>query len=217
MKKTVLLLSGGLDSAILLAHLRDEGREVCALSVNYGQRHFREIAAAEQLGKHYGVSLLFLNLPQLSLAFGPAPLLTGASDVESLPAEATVVPNRNMVLLSLAAAHALSSGAGEVALAAHLDDIGAYPDCRHDFLAVMNNAILLASACQVTLRTPLKYLSKGQVVKLGAKLGVPFGLTYSCYAGRGQHCGRCAACRGRKKGFAEAGVEDPTEYEEDVA
>jgi 7-cyano-7-deazaguanine synthase len=206
MQKIVLLLSGGLDSAVLLWRLLDQGDQVHALCVAYGQRHLRELAHAHALARRAGVPLVRVDLA------GAAALFAGSGLIGEGDGQTTVVPNRNMVLISLALAHAIQVGAYGVAYAAHAGDHDVYPDCRPEFSEAMDR---VASICH---HTPLRVIRpfggylKSDLVRLGASLGVPLELTYSCYAGGDTHCGCCAACRERRAAFRLAKMPDPTAY-----
>lgn len=212
--KTVVLLSGGLDSSVLLAHLLADGHECRAMSVLYGQRHRREVQAAAAVAAHYGVPHELVELPP-SLMAGTT--LTGGGAVphghyahESM--KATVVPNRNMVLLALAGAVAVRERCDAVGYAAHAGDHFIYPDCRPEFAGAMADALHLCDERPVQLLRPFVRWSKADIAFRGAALSVPMGLTWSCYEGGGRHCGLCGTCVERREAFALAGVTDPTEY-----
>ena len=216
--KALVLFSGGLDSTVLATQLKAEGAETRLLSIDYGQRHARELKRAEQIAKSLELSHQVLRLPDLG------PLLGGSSltdDNVELPEghyaeesmKATVVPNRNMILLALAGGHALSIKFDTIAYAAHAGDHAIYPDCRPEFADAMETALGLADWEKLSLHRPFVHLSKTDLVKKGAQLGAPLHLTWSCYAGREIHCGKCGTCVERKEAFALAKIPDPTEYE----
>lgn len=217
--KAVLCYSGGLDSTTLLYHLRKEKYEVYPLMVYYGQKHERELTAAQSIcdaiGLHNASELLDLEslvkVMKGSSQTSDVPVPDGHYAEESM--KVTVVPNRNMVLLSLATAWAVSLKAEVVAYAAHAGDHTIYPDCRPEFIATMAIAMGLCDWHKVGLMTPFSVYSKADIVKLGEGLGVPFEKTYSCYKGRKKHCGLCGTCTERKEAFKLAKVEDPTSYE----
>jgi 7-cyano-7-deazaguanine synthase len=215
--KIILTLSGGLDSTVLLHHLLEAGHELRALGVDYGQRHRRELEAAATLAARAGVEFKCLDLSSLR------PLLPGSaltSDV-AVPAGAyapetlqvTVVPNRNMVLLSLATAWAVALRYDAVSYAAHAGDHAVYADCRDEFVAACERAAQLGNEHRVSFLRPFVAWHKRDIVARGAALGVPFELTWSCYAGGARHCGRCSTCVERRAAFGAAGVPDPTTYE----
>ena len=218
--KALVLFSGGLDSTVLAAQLQADGIETRLLSIDYGQRHAKELNKAEKIAQALGLPHRILRLPDLG------PLLGGSSltdDEMELPEghyaeesmKATVVPNRNMILLALAGGHALSIGFDTIAYAAHAGDHTIYPDCRPEFADAMEKALGLADWQNLDLHRPFVNFSKEELVRKGNELGAPLELTWSCYAGREKHCGKCGTCVERKEAFALAKVEDPTEYEDD--
>lgn len=215
--KIVLLHSGGLDSSVLLYHLRDAGDEVAALSVRYGQRHHREIDAAAAICVHAGVEHRIADLAGLRELLAGSALTdetvavpTGEYGIDNM--KQTVVPNRNMVLLAIAGAWAVSLKAAAVAYAAHSGDHEIYPDCRPAFADAMAKALSLCDWHAPQLLRPFVNMNKADIARRGAELDVPFNLTWSCYQGGDQHCGDCPTCRERKKAFQEAEVDDPTQY-----
>ncbi|MFM7399105.1 MAG: 7-cyano-7-deazaguanine synthase QueC [Verrucomicrobiota bacterium] len=216
MDRTALIYSGGVDSTVLLAHLLAEGREVHCLSVDYGQRHRRELDAARAICVHYGVDHRLADLRALAPLFG-SNALTGGVKVpeghyEEESMKATVVPNRNMLLISVATAWAVSLKAESVAYGAHGGDHAIYPDCRPEFAEALDRAVRLADWHEVRLERPFVKMDKAAIVRRGAELDVPFGLTWSCYVGGERHCGKCGTCVERKEAFRLAGVTDPTDY-----
>lgn len=218
---TVLIHSGGLDSTVLLYHLLAEGHTVSALSVHYGQRHAKELGCAAAIAKHLGVRHEVADLrPVSGLLAGSSLTSPEISVPEGHYAEenmkATVVPNRNMILLALAAGWAISQKADAVAYAAHSGDHAIYPDCRTEFADAMRHAIGLADWHKVDLVRPFVTLTKADIVRRGAQLSVPFAETWSCYKGGELHCGRCGTCIERREAFHLAGVPDPTPYASDA-
>jgi 7-cyano-7-deazaguanine synthase len=219
--KTVLIYSGGMDSTILLYHLLAEGHEVAALTVDYGQRHRREIQSAREICEARGLDHEVADLR------GLRKLLAGSSltdDSMAVPdghyaeetMKMTVVPNRNMLMISVATAWAISLKAQTVSYAAHAGDHTIYPDCRREFADALNTAMELADWQEVSLHRPFIELTKADLVTLGAELGVPFEQTWSCYKGEEEHCGRCGTCIERREAFHLAGVPDPTPYATDA-
>jgi len=209
--KVVLLLSGGLDSAVLLYQLKAKGHEVVALSVGYGQRHRQELQAAGRVAGVADVRWLLaeVELPQVGALMDPGQALPDAPP-DHPSQEVTIVPGRNLALLSLAAAWAQSMGAGGIAYAANYDDAAIYPDCTTSFAVAAKD--FFAAFMQLRLLGNWIY-TKAEIVEIGHELKVPFELTYSCYSGEVKHCGRCGACRARAAAFKAAKVNDPTEYE----
>ena len=220
MKKhsTVLIYSGGLDSTILLYDLVKSGFNVKALSVDYGQRHKKELQHAKNLCKeldvkHHIADISAINplLAGSSLTSADIKVAEGHYEDESM--KSTVVPNRNMIFLSIAIAWAISTGTDSVSFAAHKGDHAIYKDCRVNFFKAMNRAMQTSGADNVSLYTPFSLLTKTTIVKLGNLLDVPFNQTWSCYNGGKNHCGRCGTCVERKEAFELAGVTDPTIYD----
>jgi 7-cyano-7-deazaguanine synthase len=219
-KKTVVLLSGGLDSSTLLYDvLRAEGdKNTISLSVHYGQRHWRELAAAYAISKRARVQHVTVDVPQTIWDGASSSQVGVKEDVphghyadESM--KVTVIPNRNMLLLATAAAVALSRGALRLAYAAHAGDHAIYPDCRPAFIDAMRLAFKVCAYEPLELYTPFNFMTKADVVLKGHHLSVPLELTYSCYEGNERHCGRCGTCVERREAFQVAKVDDPTEYE----
>lgn len=219
--KTVLIYSGGLDSTVLLYHLRAAGHDLHALSVDYGQRHRCELTHAASICAELHVPNPVADLSSIQ------PLLAGSSltSAEIEVAEghyteenmkSTIVPNRNMILLSVATGHALSIGAEQVAYAAHSGDHAIYPDCRNEFADAMANAIKLCDWNTVELARPFVEWTKADIVRRGAELELPFEKTWSCYKGLDLHCGRCGTCIERREAFDLAEVKDPTAYAHDA-
>ena len=219
--KSLVVHSGGMDSTVLLYQLLQAGDEVKALSINYGQRHSRELEAARALCAELGVEHRVADLSGLSDLLAGSALTSSDIEVpEGHYAEdnmkATVVPNRNMILLSVAAGWAISSKYDRIAYAAHSGDHAIYPDCRNEFAEALDGAIRLADWHEVSLYRPFVDMTKADIVSVGAKLGVPFEKTWSCYKGQDLHCGRCGTCVERREAFYLAGVEDPTTYAPDA-
>ena len=216
--KAVVLFSGGLDSTILAAQLIEEGAEIRLLSIDYGQRHAKELAHGEMLAREMKVPRKVLSLPGLGSILSGSSLTDDSVDLpeghyEEESMKATVVPNRNMILLALAGGYALSSGFDTIAYAAHAGDHVIYPDCRPEFADAMQKALGLADWDSLKLHRPFVNLSKADLVRRGHELKAPLSMTWSCYAGRERHCGKCGTCVERKEAFELAKINDPTEYE----
>jgi 7-cyano-7-deazaguanine synthase len=219
--KAVVLLSGGLDSATVLACAKADGRECFALSFDYGQRHKAELEAAANVAAALGAvehRIVRLDLAQ----FGGSALTDSRIAVPTSPSEGipvTYVPARNTVFLSLALAWSEVLGAQDIYIGVNAIDYSGYPDCRPEYIEAYEKMANLATRAGVEgktlkINTPLIHLSKAEIIRLGTKLDVDYGLTVSCYSAseQGRACGRCDACRLRAKGFVEAGVADPTHY-----
>lgn len=216
--RAVVLLSGGLDSTVLLYHLRSIGYEVVeALTVHYGQRHHCELGAAGQIAEEARIPFRIVDLSAIREHIGGSsqtdagvPVPMGHYADKSM--KATVVPNRNMMLLSVALARAVVLDAPFVAYAAHAGDHPIYPDCRPAFVGAMNEAARLCDYKPRRIIRPFIDSSKAFIARLGAELKAPLHLTWSCYVGQDRHCGTCGTCVERREAFQLAGVEDPTDY-----
>jgi 7-cyano-7-deazaguanine synthase len=217
----VVLLSGGMDSATVVAMARAEGLRVHALSIDYGQRHQAELLAARQVAVALGVA----SLKQLQLdlrAIGGSALTSEDFAVPEAPGvgiPVTYVPARNTVLLALALGHAEVLDARQIFVGVNAVDYSGYPDCRPAFVEAFEALANVATKAGVEgrgmrIRAPLLTLSKADIIRAGTALGVDYALTVSCYQAdeAGRACGRCDACRLRAQGFAEAGLPDVTRY-----
>lgn len=222
-KKAVVLFSGGLDSTTCVAIAQSEGFEVYTLSFNYGQNHSAELDRAKDLAKTFNVKAHHLLSLPISDYKGSS-LTDAAMDIpdyakdEGIPN--TYVPARNTIFLSYALGLAEVIGAQDIFIGANEVDYSGYPDCRPDYLYAFEQVANLATKAgregkSFNIRSPLLRLSKADIIKLGIKLGIDYGLTVSCYRADkdGHACGTCDSCVYRKKGFDEAGVEDPTIYQ----
>ncbi|MDR2679042.1 MAG: 7-cyano-7-deazaguanine synthase QueC [Zoogloeaceae bacterium] len=222
-QKAVILLSGGLDSATCLAEARHQGFETYCLSFDYGQRHRAELDAAARVAQALGARehrILKLDLQQ----FGGSALTDPALAVPTTgvrPGEIpiTYVPARNTILLSLSLAWAEVLEARDIFVGVNAVDYSGYPDCRPEYIAAFEHMANLATRAGVegqklTLHTPLQHRTKAEIIQMGQRLGVDYGLTVSCYQAdtQGRACGLCDSCRLRREGFKEAGVPDPTRY-----
>lgn len=226
-KKAVILLSGGLDSAVTLAVAHSEGFRCYALTFRYGQRHNQEVEAAMKVASFLGVfehRIIDIDLA----AFGGSALTDSAIEVPKDRAELgnpaqiplTYVPARNTIFLSYALAWAEVLGAFDIFIGVNVTDYSGYPDCRPEFIAAFQKTANLATAAAIEgksryhIHTPVIKMTKAQIILVGAKLGVDFSITHSCYDPdqQGRSCGRCDSCRLRLKGFAETGLKDPIKY-----
>jgi 7-cyano-7-deazaguanine synthase len=225
-KRAVVLLSGGLDSATVLAIARSEGFELYALSFSYGQRHVWELEAANQVAASIGVALH--RVAQIDLrVFGGSALTDDIAVPKGRDANemshgipVTYVPARNTIFLSFALAWAEVLGASDVFIGVNALDYSGYPDCRPEFIEAFEKMANLATRAGVEgsqslkIHTPLIALTKAQIIAKGLELGVDYGLTSSCYdpSQSGEPCGQCDSCLLRQKGFGEIGIADPLKY-----
>ena len=222
--KALVLFSGGVDSStcLAIAVAKYGAKEVLALSVSYGQKHSKELEAAQKIAEYYGVMLKTIDLSKI-FEDSNCSLLQGST--EDIPTESydeqlkksggspvsTYVPFRNGLFLSCAASVALSFGCNEIYYGAHSDDAAgnAYPDCSSEFNDSINRAIFIGSGDRLIVCAPFIGLSKAEVVKRGLELGVPYELTWSCYSGTDKPCGVCGTCRDRIAAFEKNGMTDP--------
>jgi len=221
MKPAVILLSGGLDSATVLGIACQAGYACHALSLDYGQRHTAELAAAARVARSLGAvehRVLRLGLGDFGgSALTDASIAVPESPTEGIPV--TYVPARNTVMLALALAWAEVLGSRDIFIGVNAVDYSGYPDCRPEFIAAFEHMANLATRAGVEgarlhVHAPLQYLSKAEIIQRGTELGVDYAQTVSCYQAdsEGRACGRCDACRLRREGFLAAGLADPTRY-----
>lgn len=217
MKNVLMVLSGGMDSVTMLYEYASEID--LAVNFTYGSNHnARELECARAHCRRLGIELVEINLGFIgeyfysSLLEGADAIPEGDYDVSNM--KSTVVPFRNGIMLAAAAGLAESRGLKVVMIANHAGDHALYPDCRPDFVDAMGKAISEGTYEHIELRAPYTHLSKGEIVERGARLGVDYAMTYSCYKGGEKHCGKCGTCMERKQAFAYAGISDPTDYDE---
>lgn len=218
--KAVVVASGGMDSATLTWHYAAQGYDLILVGFDYGQRHRKELESLHKIAAHHNAEARIVTLPIRDLLHGSA--LT--SDDVDVPdghyaqdtMKATVVPNRNAIMLSIATGVAVAEGAQIVATGVHAGDHFIYPDCRPAFFIPFADAMNHANEGFVVdgfrVEAPFINMSKAEIAALGDSLGVDYGITWSCYKGGDIHCGRCGTCVERIEAFLDAGVEDPTEY-----
>lgn len=219
-KKAVILVSGGMDSAVTMAIAKEQGFLCYALSVSYGQRHGAELDAANELAKLQGAAehkTVVVDLRSIGGSALTSDIAVPESASEGIPI--TYVPARNTIMLSIALGWAEVLGANDIFCGINAVDYSGYPDCRPEFLAAFQNLANLATKAGVEgaglrLHAPLIAMSKADIAREGIRLGVDFSRTVSCYQAddSGRACGRCDACRLRAAGFDEAGIADPTRY-----
>ncbi len=221
--KALVLCSGGVDSTTLLAMaVKEYGKEnVIALAIGYGQKHEKEVNTAKEISKYYGVEQMYLDLSKI-FSYSNCSLLSHSTEElpqgsyadqkrETTVPVSTYVPFRNGLFLSSAASIALSRDCSILYYGAHHDDMAgnAYPDCSEDFVNNMNAAIMTGTANQLKIEAPFIHWSKGDIVKKGLELGVPYDKTWSCYEGGERPCTTCATCIDRQRAFEKNGVTDP--------
>ncbi len=221
-KRAVAIVSGGMDSVTLAYLLNSEGYDLHLLSVDYGQRHKKEISYAERCAERLGASFDVVDIS------GVGKLLSGSALTDDIDVPhghyaektmaVTVVPNRNAIMLSIAYGVAVAREAQVVATAVHAGDHYVYPDCRPEFIeafdAMQQKAVEGFGDSKLHLYTPFVHKTKAQIAEVGASLGVPYEDTWSCYEGGQVHCGLCGTCTERKEAFELAGVPDPTIYQD---
>lgn len=213
----LVVCSGGVDSVTALYWAKRRYKRVEAITFDYGSNHNkRERAGLQAICARSGVKLTIAKLPLKK--YFKSSLLSGASAVPeghyaADNMKSTVVPFRNGIMLAFAAGYAESEGFDAVILGNHAGDHTIYPDCRREFIDAIASAIKAGTWAGVKVVSPFCDITKSDIVKLGARLGVPYGLTYSCYKGGRKHCGKCGTCVERKEAFVLAGVKDPTQYE----
>lgn len=222
-EKAVVLLSGGLDSCTCMAVAKSKGYDVYPISFNYHQRHSIELEGAKKIAEYYQVKRHLIIETNMDAIGGSAltdeHIAVPDGDVNRDDVPPTYVPARNLIFLSYAMGYAEVLGASHVYIGVNSVDYSGYPDCRPEFIQrfqELSNYATTATAVKgktITIETPLQYLSKSDIVKLGTKLGAPYQFTHSCYKGGEKACGVCDSCQLRLHGFADAGVEDPIEYE----
>lgn len=216
-KDSIIILSGGMDSVTLMHYRKD--RIALAVSFDYGSNHnAREIACASEQCRILGIEHIVIPLSFMSRYFKSS-LLEGAESIpeghyEDENMKSTVVPFRNGIMLSVACGLAESRGLKHVMMANHGGDHAIYPDCRPEFVKAMSDAMKYGTYDGVTIEADFTDVTKADIARLGDSLGVDYSLTYSCYKGGEKHCGKCGTCVERKESFVEAGISDPTEYED---
>lgn len=220
-RKAVVLLSGGLDSATVLAVARSQGYACYCLSLDYHQRHIAELEAAQRVATELGAAVHRIVQLDLSL-FGGSALTDASIEVPQSPTEGipvTYVPARNTIMLSLALAWAEVLAARDIFIGVNALDYSGYPDCRAEYVEAFQRMANLATKAAIegrtiTVHAPLIDLTKAEIVRLGHAHGLDYGITVSCYQAdeQGRACGQCDSCRLRREGFRAAGLQDPTHY-----
>ena len=216
--KAVVILSGGLDSTVLLYSMIRDGNEPIAITFNYGQKHSREIECAKRTCQELGVPHRIFDLTGLAEVFGGSSLTSSNLDVpeghyQAENMKSTVVPNRNSIMLNLAMGFAIANDIQIVAYGAHAGDHEIYPDTRPEFVAAIQNLAKLVDYKPIDIQVPFLHWTKAEIVEYGSNLNVSFDYTSSCYNGREKACGKCGTCTERLEAFKLAGVKDTVEYE----
>lgn len=219
MRKAVVVLSGGMDSVTALYVAKAENEEVYAISFDYGQKHKKELLYAKEVCKRLNIEHKIVDLTNITALISNS-ALTGTIEVpeghyEQENMKLTVVPNRNMIMASIAIGYAVNIKAERVYLGVHAGDHVIYPDCRPQFIKALDLCGYLANEGfgKIEIKAPFIYMTKAEIVKLGNTLEVPYELTWSCYKGGEKHCGRCGTCIERIEAFKLAEIGDPIEYE----
>lgn len=216
-EKVVVIYSGGMDSFTVLNKAVQQGYEVYALSFNYGQRHVKELKVAEDVCRNLGVNHKIVDISAINQLIGGSSLTDnidvpeGHYEEESM--KSTVVPNRNMILLSLAVGYAVSLKANKVYYGAHSGDHAIYPDCRPEFVKKMDDVCRIANYDEIEIVCPYLNESKIEILADGLKMGLDYGQTWTCYNGREKACGKCGACQERLEAFEINQAQDPLPYE----
>jgi 7-cyano-7-deazaguanine synthase len=214
-KKCVIVLSGGPDSAAVAYWAIKQGYKIYPITFNYGQIAIKETESAKQIAKKLGTTTKIIDLSALKKIFSNVTSLCNTDIPLTMEFSAPIiVPFRNAIFLSAAVAYAVAVGAEMIFYGAQGSDEPFYPDCRREFYEAFEKAARLGTCQEITIQAPFSSKSKSDLFSAGAELGVPFELTWSCYRDRAKHCGKCESCNNRKKAFKEAGIADPTEYED---
>lgn len=210
MSKIVVIFSGGMDSTTLLYKMHKEENEIYALSFNYGQKHSKELEFAKKTCEKLNINHKIVDITSINQLLQGSSLTSDIEVPEGHYEEeimkSTVVPNRNMIFLSLAIGYAVSIGSNKVYYAAHSGDHAIYPDCRPEFVEKMNFVSKIANYEPVTIETPFLNIDKGDIAIIGKELGVDFSETWTCYKGKDEPCGKCGACVERKEALEKAGL-----------
>lgn len=216
-EKVVVIYSGGMDSFTVLNRARNDGKEVFALTFDYGQKHIKEIDYAKRVCAELNIEHKVIDISAINQLLAGSSLTDdidipeGHYEEESM--KSTVVPNRNMILLSLAVGYAVSKGASKVYYGAHSGDHAIYPDCRPEFVEKMSDVCQIANYEPVTIYCPYLDQTKIDILTDGLKMGLDYGKSWTCYNGREKACGKCGACQERLEAFEKNNVTDPLSYE----
>ncbi len=213
-KKAVVVLSGGPDSATVAYWAKSQGYRIYPITFKYGQIAVKETQAAQKIAEKLGTTTKIVDLSALKDIFsGNTALVSREIPLTSEFSAPIIVPFRNAIFLSAAVAYAVTVGAKEIFYGAQGSDEPFYPDCRREFYEAFEKAARLGTCEEIAIKAPFNGYKKSELIKEGAKLGVPFQLTWSCYLDGENHCGKCESCVNRKKAFKEAAIADQTKYE----
>jgi len=216
-EKVVVIYSGGMDSFTVLNRAIKDGKQVFALSFDYGQRHVKEIACARTVCDKLNIKHKVIDISAINQLLAGSSLTDdieipeGHYEAENM--KSTVVPNRNMILLSLAVAYAVSVGAEQVYYGAHSGDHAIYPDCRPEFVEKMNDVCAIANYESVEIFSPYLKVNKSAILADGISMNLDYSDTWTCYNGRDKACGKCGSCQERLEAFSDNNVTDPIKYE----
>jgi len=211
--RSVVVLSGGPDSATVAYWAKKQGYSVYAITFNYGQIATKETEYAILVAERLKIPIKVVDLSSLKEIFaGVTSLIDQNIPMTSSFSQPIIVPFRNAIFLSIAVAYAVALGAARIFYGAQGSDEPFYPDCRKEFWKSFEKAARLGTDKEMVIEAPLSNIPKSEIMKLGSSLGVPFDLTWSCYLNNSAHCGKCESCTNRKKAFMKSGVPDPTKY-----
>lgn len=218
MKKCVAIISGGMDSITMLHDLVADKYEVLPLTFDYGQRHVKEIEMSMYNCWLLNCDLKVVNLGSITNLISNS-ALTGDTEVphghfEDEIMRKTVVPNRNMIMMSIAVGYAINNDCDEVFYGAHVGDHAIYPDCRLEFVDALQKVVNICHYEPIKIHTPFINLKKRHIIQLGMKIGVDYSKTWTCYEGKDLACGKCGSCQERLEAFKEMNIKDPLQYEE---
>ncbi|NQY64391.1 MAG: 7-cyano-7-deazaguanine synthase QueC [Alteromonadaceae bacterium] len=219
--KVVVIYSGGMDSFTVLNQALKNGKEVYAISFDYGQRHVKELECASLVCKQLNITHKVIDISAINQLLAGSSLMASETENIEIPEghyqadnmKSTVVPNRNMILISLAVAYAVSVGAAQVYYGAHSGDHAIYPDCRPEFVEKMNDVCQIANYEAVEIFSPYLNVNKTAILTDGISMGLDYSNTWTCYNGREKACGKCGACQERLEAFRDNNVTDPLLYE----
>jgi 7-cyano-7-deazaguanine synthase len=215
--KVVVIYSGGMDSFTVLNRALKDGKQVYALSFDYGQRHVKELKCASSVCESLNIQHKVIDISAINQLLAGSSLTDnidipeGHYEAENM--KSTIVPNRNMILLSLAVGYAVSVGAAQVYYGAHSGDHAIYPDCRPEFVEKMNDVCKIANYESVEIFSPYLSVNKTAILTDGLSMGLDYSNTWTCYNGREKACGKCGACQERLEAFHDNNIADPIEYE----